>query len=261
MAHTGYARFCWKLFLKASSAPFFFTYRQQSHVPRRVFSPIFKITSCLHCKRLRKARLEHTSNYRTSTRLSVFHLEAFNSLFLIMEKSSKRSAFPDKKRESVATGWSVTSPSGRPNGRGLYGRFGSNSRCSSEDGSISFRRITSCGSCIDSSNSLKVFVYTPRTQDGSTYQVDRPTHDALLDLTRETQSNENRPPSPRPSDLKESLYEHNKQLHIWDDWCSSVFYASDADIASIKYKRTASESLLKELPRTLEVQFSDDFEL
>lgn len=178
-----------------------------------------------------------------------------------MDTPSKRSTFPDKKRESITTRWSVSSPTGRPNGRPLYGRFGSNSRCSSEDGSISFRRITSYGSGTESCSSLRVFVYTPRSPDGSTCQMDRSTQNTLLDLTRETRSDENRPPSPRPSDPSESLFEHNKQLHIWDDWCSSAFYANDGDIAAIKYKRTISENLLKELPRTLDLQFSGDFEL
>lgn len=177
-----------------------------------------------------------------------------------MGSSSPRSAFPDKERPSPSHGWYMSSPTARPNGRMPYGRFGSSSRCSSEDGSPSLREIPSCGSVTDSCSSTKIFVFTPRSREGNAQSFDRSTHDALLRMTQSTEKEVSRPHSPRPCSSGQSLLEHNKQLHIWDDWSSSAFQPSEADVASIKYKRTASENLPKKLPKKLDSQLSEELD-
>lgn len=177
---------------------------------------------------------------------------------ITMGSSSTRSAFPDKERPSSSHGWCISSPSARLGGRLPYGRLGNSS--SSEECLGSLREMPSCGSGTDSCNSTKIFVYTPRSPEGRARSFDRSTHDALLRLTQDTETDVNRPHSPRPCNSGQSLLEHNKQLHIWDDWSSSAFQSSEADVASVKYKRTPSENLSKKLPRKLDSQLSDELD-
>lgn len=175
-----------------------------------------------------------------------------------MAPSSTAGSFPDKKREPNSFGGPIkSSPTARLSGHLLARRMKSVSGYSSSDeGSSSFRRMTSFGSATDSCNSLKFAVCTPNYEEGKENDP-LPTHDMLMEMTREAQSDDNRPPSPRPTKSRDKFIEHNKQVHVWDDWMT-LNSAVESDVASITYKRSPSKHGPKSLPKTLGKHISDN---
>lgn len=151
-------------------------------------------------------------------------------------------------------------PTGRPSGQMLAMRMRSMSGYSSgEESPSSFRRITSFGSATsDSCNSLKFAVSTPKGMELGGMSTEPPSYDMLVEMCKKTGNDENRPPSPRPTDSKEMFVEHNKQMHVWDNWLATTSPAADNEFVSTRYRRTASKNVPKALPKVLELEQSDD---
>lgn len=67
----------------------------------------------------------------------------------------------------------------------------------------------------------------------------------------------NRPPSPRPAGELQTCVEHNKQLHVWDDWVTMSNTEPELPVASISFKRVESERHMMMKPKSLP-RMSDD---
>lgn len=187
-----------------------------------------------------------------------------------MPHSRSPNSFPDKERDPNAQGAfglvKNAIPTTMAGDQILTRRLKSISgySCSSsEDGSPSFRRMTSFGSATDSSKSIKCAVRTPKPTDRRE-QDPFYTHEVLMEMTREAHnahteeiSEGSRPPSPRPNTPRQRFIEHNKQLHVWDDWVT-LNSARESDFAAIMYKR----SLARTTPRSFQkfAKAGDSFE-
>lgn len=129
---------------------------------------------------------------------------------------------------------------------------------SGDEGTSSFRRMTSFGSATDSCNSLKFVVGTPLASEDGSNIGETPSHDMLMEMSREAEM-EGRPPSPRPTTPKEKFLEHNKQLHVWDDRLTTTSPAVDNDFILARYRRSTSKNGPKALPKvTVLPQDSDE---
>ena len=188
--------------------------------------------------------------------------ESYDSLKMHTPPSSRR-LFPDKKKDNNRNGrYKLQTPTGRPSAQMLAQRMRSISGYSSgEESPSSFRRVTRFGGA-DSSNVVQFVVSTPKGSRSK--EIDDiwqpPSRDVLIEMSKEASSDEKRPPSPRPLDSREKFMEHNKQLHIWDDWLTTASPAEDNDLASARYRRTASRNVPKAFgfPKILEFDSSDE---
>lgn len=180
-----------------------------------------------------------------------------------MVRTPSQKSFPDKERDPSAQGafglLNNAIPTTKMGGQVLARRLKSlsgYSRGSSEDGPPTFRHMTSFGSATDSCRSIKFAVRTP----GSESRRERDpfyTHETLMEMTREAHNEDTweriRPPSPRPNTPRQRFVEHNKQLHVWDDWVT-LNSARDSDYAAIMSERSPSKGASRSFRRIMEGQ-------
>lgn len=160
--------------------------------------------------------------------------------------------FPDKKREHMADRYQPNSPKVRAGVNPLFFRRMSSSGYSSNDETpTKLRRVTSVGSNPDCSRPVKYLFGTPEASEGVPVETAFLSRLVMSEITKDVENDENRPPSPRPSDPLQVYVEHNKQLQVWDDWVVMANSGVEPDVACVSYRRTESLHAPESLPKSL----------
>jgi len=157
--------------------------------------------------------------------------------------------FPDKRKDvNLTSSLHPSTPTKLPSGQALARRMRSiNGYGSEEESPRSFRKALSERNAEDSSSSLKLLIGKPEEKLCRKFSK-LPSQDIIEEITNAPEGIGGRPPSPRPNDDKQVYVERNRQLQVWEEWLVHTNRQSEIDIASLKYRRTASIGTPRALP-------------
>lgn len=163
-----------------------------------------------------------------------------------------------KSEDRVTPKRSTMTRGGRPWGNPLFAQRMSSNSHSSDSDSPSFRRVTSAVSNPDDRSCAKYLVRTPRALDSDS-DPEWLSREVIRELSKEA-NEENRAPSPRPSDAVQLCVEHNKQMQVWEDFVAMSHGLHETEETNTSFRRTHRLEAPEYMPKALEPQSAEELE-